>query len=482
MSRLLVCFCIGVLVSTLAAAPAIVPAAEAPADLTPEEAAEDALTAAMFAPWSGDLDGMIRRGYVRIGVADEPLFFGYDGAEQEGLTVDSAREFEKHLRETLGAEAATLTVTLAPLPRDVMLDALVAGRVDILAANLTVTPERAARVDFSAPMIAGVAEIVVTGPAAPDIASLDDLATVPLRVRPSSSYFEHLAALNAQRVAEGLAAIAVEAADENLEDFDLAELVHVGAIPAMVMDDHKARLYAQVFEHLVLHEDIAVSSGGEIGWAIRRDSPELMAAVNGYREVAKKGTLLGNILFKRWFGSADRIRNALAPGEAALYAETIDMIRRYAGEYDFDAVLVAAQGYQESGLDQSKRSSAGAVGIMQLMPATAADPVVGIPDIEVADRNVEAGVKYLRHLRDVYFDDPEIPPLDRMLFSFAAYNAGPGNIARARKRAAAMGLDPEVWFGNVEIAAAKTVSREPVVYVRNILKYYTCYKIYEEAG
>ena len=245
-------------------------------------------------------------------------------------------------------------------------------------------------------------------------------ATVPVQVRPSSSYHEHLAALNAKRIAAGAAPIAVEAADENLEDFDLAELVDVGAIPAIVMDDHKARLYARIFEHLTLHEDIAINSGGEIAWAMRKGSPALMAAVNGYQRTMKKGTLLGNILFKRWFGSADRIRNAIAPGQTTLYRETIDMIRRYAAEYDFDAFLVAAQGYQESGLDQTKRSPVGAVGIMQLMPATASDPNVGIPDIEVADRNVEAGVKYLRHLRDAYFDDPEIAPLDRMLLSFAA--------------------------------------------------------------
>jgi membrane-bound lytic murein transglycosylase MltF len=463
----------------MSASTAVGQAPETSTELSPEEQAEDALTAAMLAPWTGDLDGMIRRGYVRIGVANEPVFFGYDGAEQQGVTVDSAREFEKHLRATLGAEAATLTVTLAPLPRDRMIDALVAGHVDVLAANLTITQARAARVDFSDPAITNVSEIVVSGPAAPDIASLEDLVRVPLRVRPSSSYHEHLAAMNEQRVTDGAAPIAVEPADENLEDFDLAELVDVGAVSAIVMDDHKARLYAELFGNLTLHEDIAINAGGEIAWAIRKGSPQLMAAVNGYQKTAKKGTTLGNILYKRWFRTADRLRNAIAPGEDARYLETIGLIRRYAAEYDFDAILVAAQGYQESQLDQSKRSAAGAVGIMQLMPATARDPVIGIPEIDLADRNVEAGVKYLRHLRDTYFDDPGIAPLDRMLFSFAAYNAGPGNIAKARKRTAAMGLDPDVWFGNAEIAAAKTISREPVVYVRNILKYYTCYTIYE---
>ena len=164
------------------------------------------------------------------------------------------------------------------------------------------------------------------------------------------------------------------------------------------------------------------------------------------------------------------MKNAIAPGEDAKFVETIGFIRKHASTYDFDPILIAAQGYQEFGLDQTVRSAAGAVGIMQLLPSTAADPNVGIPEIEIAERNVEAGVKYLRLLRERYFSEPGMSQLDRTLFSFAAYNAGPGNIRKARKRAQAMGLDPDVWFGNVEVAAGRTISREPVVYVRNILK------------
>jgi membrane-bound lytic murein transglycosylase MltF len=449
---------------------------------TDAERAEDALTAAIMTPWTGDLAGMIERGYVRIGVGNEPVFFSYDGAEQQGLSVDSAREFEKHLRATLGKRAATVTVSLAPLPRDHMFDALAEGRVDILAANLTITPERLGRVDFSVPTLRKVAEIVVTGPGAPAVARLDDLEAAPVHVRPSSSYHEHLAALNAERVAAGRPPVPVVAVDENLEDYDLAELVDVGVIPAIVMDDHKARLYAQIFDGIRLHPDIAVHTGGDIAWAMRKGSPELMAAVNGYQATARKGTEIGNILFKRWLGSADRIRNAIAPGEDAKFEQTIGFIRQYATAYEFDPILIAAQGYQESRLDQSVRSPAGAVGIMQVLPSTAADPNVAIPNIETADRNIEAGVRYLRFLRDRYFSDPGMKELDRELFSFAAYNAGPAGIAKARTRAEAMGLDPNVWFGNVEVAAARTISREPVVYVRNILKYYTAYNLYQTAA
>jgi membrane-bound lytic murein transglycosylase MltF len=447
---------------------------------TATQAEEDALVAALAEAWTGDLDGIVERGYLRFGVAYNPILFSYDGPNQRGLSVDIAAEFEKHLRKTLGKPASTLTVALTPLPRESMFDALIEGRVDVLAANLTITPERAARVDFADPIYTGVAEIVITAADAPAIESFDDLVATEVHVRRSSSYFEHLAALNARRAAEGKGPIKVIEADEDLEDNDLIELVDVGVIPAVVVDSHKAELWAKIFEHVRLHPNLAVNEGGEIAWALRKESPQLMAAVNGFMDQARKGTMLGNILFKRYFADTDRVKNALAPGEDAKFVETIEFIRRHAATYDFDALLVAAQGYQESGLDQSKRSPVGAVGIMQIMPATAGDPNVAIPDIQIAERNVEAGVKYLRFLRDRYFSDPALSPLDRTLFSFAAYNAGPGNIEKARKRAEKMGLNPNVWFGSVELAAARVISREPVVYVRNILKYYVSYRLFEE--
>lgn len=448
-------------------------------ELTDAERAEDALLEEMIAPWTGDLDGMIARGFLRMGVPQEPIFFAYDRAEQHGIAVEYAREFEAHLRESLGDGAEALTVVLLPLPQGTMTDALVSGSVDLIAANLTVTPNRSELIDFADPMLREVSELVVTGPAAAQVNTLDDLARVPVYARPSSSYHEHLVALNATRSGAGLPPIRLIDAEEALEDYDLVELVDVGVIPAIVLDSHKAEFFVQIFENLEVHDHLVINEGGEIAWAMRKGSPQLMEATNAFVEKARKGTELGNILYRRWIGDPTRVLNAIAPGEDAKFLEAIGFIRQHAGTYDFDPVMIAAQGYQESRLDQSMRSEAGAIGIMQLMPETARDPNVAIPDIEVAERNVEAGVKYLRHLRDTYFSDTSISPFDRACFSFAAYNAGPGNIRKARARARSMGLDPDVWFGNVEIATARTIGREPVIYVRNILKYYSSYRIYE---
>ena len=213
---------------------------------------------------------------------------------------------------------------------------------------------------------------------------------------------------------------------------------------------------------------------------MRKDTPKLLEAVNALVKEVRKGTLLGNVLIKRYYGSRKWIDNVFSDEARERYRETVDVIKRYAQMYDFDWLMITAQGYQESKLDQSKRSHSGAVGVMQVLPTTAADPNIGIPDIEDTEQNVHAGVKYLRFLRQRYFRSEEIGPLDRVLFSFAAYNAGPANIRKARSRAAEMGFDPNRWFGHVEVAAARTISREPVVYVRNIYKYYIAYKQLEE--
>ena len=317
-------------------------------EVTAAEAAEDALVAAMAKPWTGDLDGIVRRGYLRVGVSYDPLSFTYDKGTHQGLSVDLAAEFEKHLRATLGEEARTLTVLLAPLPRDQMLDALIA-RPRRLADGQPDDDAGAPRSGWTSRTRPSPAWRRSSSPGPPPRRSptLDDLAGTELHVRRSSSYFEHLEALNATRAGAGAPPFPIVEANENLEDFDLLELVDVGVIPAVVVDGFIAKLYAQIFQHLTVHTDLAINEGGEIAWALRKGSPQLMAAVNGFMDQARKGTLIGNIVYNRWIADADRVRNAIEPGEDAKFTETIGFIAEHAAAYAFDPILIAAQGYQE---------------------------------------------------------------------------------------------------------------------------------------
>ena len=426
-------------------------------------------------PWTGDLDGILERRFLRILTVHNPLLFSFDGVKQKGMVAELSKLYEKHLNESIGRVRAP-TVVVIPVSRDELLPGLISGRGDLVMGNLTITPEREKLIDFGPPVYPNVEELVITGPAAGKVEALDDLVETGLYLRRSSSYYEHMEELNAKRRGRGKDPIPVTAADENLEDYDLLDLLNAGVIKAVVVDSHKALFWEQVFDKITVHRDLSIRSGSQIAWAIRKDSPKLMESVSEFAKTVKKGSLLGNIVRKRYLGNTRWLDNAPSAESRERYEETIEIIKHYAGKYDFDWLLIAAQAYQESKFDQSKRSPAGAIGVMQVLPTTSASKAVNIPDITKLENNVHAGVKYLHWLRDTYFSNDEIEPLDQVLFSFAAYNAGPGNMKRARRRAKKQGFDQYRWFGNVEIGMYRAVSGEPASYVRNIYKYYITYQ------
>ncbi|MGL4526063.1 MAG: transglycosylase SLT domain-containing protein, partial [Aestuariivirga sp.] len=297
-------------------------------------------------------------------------------------------------------------------------------------------------------------------------------------LRPSRSYREHIEAANLRLRAEQRPAIAITGIDEHLEDEDLLEMVNAGLLPWAIVDEHKAGIWTKVLPNLKIRPEIAFSESGEIAWAIRKDSPQLKAELDAFIEKHRIGTTFGNVLRKRYYRDDKMLRRANASAEQAKFREFLDLFRKHGEAYSFDYLLLAAQGYQESQLDQKRRSPRGAVGVMQLMPATAADKAVGVRGIDKsADRNIEAGAKYLRHLIDTYIDDPQVDERNRFLFALAAYNAGPGNLGKFRRRAVEMDLDPNRWFGNVENAAADIVGRETVQYVSNIYMYFVAYSL-----
>ncbi|MEM7566354.1 MAG: transglycosylase SLT domain-containing protein [Pseudomonadota bacterium] len=458
------------LAEELIEAPAVTGEAEGPASGT------DILVEAALEPVREDLDALVARGLVRFAVAPDPILIAFDGAAAIGAAIDASRELEAFLSERIGRRP---TVAPIPVPRGEIRETLADGRVDFAA--LPVDPFAETDLAFTRAIIEDVEDLAILNPdLSPDIETLDDLAETGVYVSRGSPYEAALLTFNAERLAAGEPVVPVRTLDPVLDDYDLMEMVEVGLLPATVMSRHKAALWSQVYEEAVVRDDLVLREGGQIAWATRPDAPELNAALDAFVDRIAKGTLLGNILFKRYFTRAERIENIGTPERRALIDEVEPVIRRYAERFAFDSDLVLAQAYQESRLDQNARSHVGAIGVMQVMPATAADPVVGLPDITDLDTNVHAGVKYLRYLRDQHFDDPAIDDLNQTLLSFAAYNAGPGNLRKAQRKAAELGLDPNVWFENVEIAIAQTVSREPVVYVRNIFKYVVAYRLLKE--
>ncbi len=415
-----------------------------------------------FQALKGDFDEMLERRSLRALVVYNKMMYFLDGATQRGITYESLENFEKFVNEKHEFGARKFDIIYIPVPRDQLLPMLVDGYGDVAAANLTVTDDRKKLVDFSDPTYPGVKEVLVTGPEAPQITRLDDLSGQSIHVRESSSYFESLTRLNADFESRGLKPAELIPASEYLEDGDLLELVNEGLIPMIIVDSHKAEFWKDVYENIEVHSDIAVREGAEIAWAMRKNSPKLLAISNEYIKTAKDN---------KW------VKNPTTAEEIKKFHAVLDFFVKYGEEYDFDWLLLAALGYQESRLDHNVRSAAGAVGIMQVLPSTAKDPNVGVPDIEKIESNVHAGTKYLKFVRERYYDDPEIDDLNKTLFSFASYNAGPAKVARLREEAAESGFDPNIWFGNVEVISAKRIGRETTHYVSNIYKYYIAYKL-----
>lgn len=425
----------------------------------------------------GDFDEMVQHHTIRALVTHSKTFYFLDRGRQYGLSYEALKEFEKFVNKRLKTKALKVHVVFIPVSRDELIPSLLNGLGDIAAANLTITTQRQKQVDFSNPFASGVKELLVTGPSAPSINSIDDLAGKEIHVRRSSSYYESLIRLNTSFKKTGKSRMKLILADETFEDEDLLEMVNAGLIPMIVMDSHKAQFWKQIFENITVHQNIALRTGGEIAWAFRKNSPKLKDVVNDFVRGHKKGTMLGNILFRKYLQNTKYVKNALSEKELKKYKSMVQLFKKYAGEYDFDYLMISAQAYQESGLDHSKRSHRGAVGVMQVLPTTAADPNVNIANIEKLENNIHAGTKYLRFIVDRYYKDEPMDDLNKLLFAFASYNAGPARINALRKKTAAMELDPNVWFRNVEIVAAKSIGRETVQYVRNIYKYYISYQM-----
>jgi membrane-bound lytic murein transglycosylase MltF len=447
----------------------------------PEERAGPSLVvpeqfAAFWTTRTGDLDAILKRRVLRMLVTYNSTAYFVDRGRQGGLSYEMGRLLEKELNERFPEGNLHVDVLFIPVTRDRLLPALVEGHGDVAVANLTVTKERKRIVDFSEPFARGVKEIVVTGPGAPRIARVEDLSGQEVHVRASSSFAESLAALNESFRKRGLDPVEIAAVDERLETEDILEMTAAGIYPITVADDHMVRLWSRVLDGLVAHPDVAVRTGTSIAVALRKDSPKLKRFLDAFVRKNRVGTLIGNMLVNRYLKNTRWIRNPAKERDLERFRSMVALFKKYGDRYDVDWLLVTAQAYQESGLDQSKRSGAGAIGVMQLLPSTAADPNVDVAHVESLENNVHAGVKYLRFLIDRYFADADMDDFDRQLFAFAAYNAGPARVAALRKEAAALGLDPNRWRGNVELVAAREIGRETVRYVANIIKYYFAYK------
>jgi membrane-bound lytic murein transglycosylase MltF len=429
--------------------------------------------------WSGDLDALVQHRAIRVLVPySKTLYFVDYGGSQRGMSYEFMRAFEDWLNQKLSRGNLKIHAVFVPVSRDQLIPMLLSGQGDVVAANLTITPERLRQVDFVTPVASGVKEIIITGPGAAPLRNLDDLSGREVYVQPTTSYFASLNSLNADFRQRGRPAIRLRNAPGNFETEDVLEMANAGLVKTVVADDYLATFWKEIYPHLELHPDVVVRRQGDIAFAIRKNSPKLKAQLDEFTRSHRVGTLFGNVALQKYLQQTRWAQNAMSAGELQKFNTLVTLFRKYGAEYRIDWLLMAAQGYQESQLDQTRRSGAGAIGVMQLTQATGRQ--MGVGDVAELDANIHAGIKYVRFMVDNYYTDAGIDNLNKVLFAIASYNAGPNRIRALRKEAAARNLDPNVWFDNVERVVSERIGRETVQYVSNIYKYYIAYTLVQE--
>jgi membrane-bound lytic murein transglycosylase MltF len=432
----------------------------------------------IISKWTGDLDGMIQRRVIRILTAYSKTQYLIDHGTPRGLVSDMASMFEEDLNKKLKSKNIRVHVMILPVSHDDLIPALLEGRGDIVAAGTMITDPRKEKVDFTNPTRTGVSAIVVTAPGAPPVAKVEDLAGREVYLQMSMVSSQGVKRFNDELARKGLAPVKIKPAPEVLAEEDILEMVNAGLVKTTIAFDYLAEFWKQIFPKLVLNKGAAIKTDGQIAMMIRKNSPKLKAELNAFIARFPEGSAQRNVLLQKYLKSVKYAKAATSKEEAAKLERTMAFFRKYGDQYTLDYLLMMAQGYQESQLNQNAKSHVGAIGVMQVMPATGKELKVG--DITELEPNIHAGVKYFRFMMDKYYADEPMDRLNKGLFTFASYNAGPARIAQLRKRAAGRGLDPNKWFNNVEIVAAESIGRETVQYVANIYKYYLAYQMYME--
>ena len=401
--------------------------------------------------------------------------------KQAGLEYELMANFERFLNKGIAADKKNHLIFIA-LPFEDLIPALLRGEGDIIAAGMTITSQRSAKVAFTNPYRANISEVVVRNSKTDNVEEAFDLAGKVVHVISGSSYVTSLQNLNKELKQNRKPAVKIVQTDKHLVSEDLLQMVNAGILDYTIVDSHIANLWSKVLEDIIVEEGASVSAGSQLGWAVRKNNTALKNKLNIFLKTHKQGTETGNVLFNRYYKKTKWITNPVSELTIKRLHKYQQSFMKYGKQYNIDWVMLTALGYQESKLNQNVKSTHGAVGVMQIKPSTAADKNVNIKGVKDSyDKNIHAATKYLAFLRSRYFSDPGITPFEQLAFTLAAYNAGPGKIGQMRKKAKTLGLDPNKWFFNVENATRRFTSKEPVNYVANIMKYHLAFKSIIEA-
>ncbi len=430
--------------------------------------------------WLGDLDGMLKRGQLRVLLPFSRTFFFQENDQELGLSAEIFQRYEQFLHDQVVLGNKKMKLIFLPTPKEHLIEDLLTGKGDIAIADLLLPPEQEKHVTFVSPVTLEIQEILVTGPNSPQFKSIFNLSGQEITVHEDSSYAASLQKLNNTLTSINRKPVTLHIADAFLEDEDLLEMTEAGLLPMTVIDSHVGAFWATVFPHIKLHNKIALRTAKEISWAVRPNTPLLQKNIRSFK---KNGYLPqdGHLGLTEHYRKKDGfIKNSLSLPALERYHSTVALLEKYGKKYTFPSLLLAALAYQESQFDLSWPGENGQVGLMGINLSTVLDEglEIDLQQIRKPEYNIQTAGRYLRFLADRYFSSPRLSELNRNLMAIAAYASGPEQVIAARKRAALAGYNPDIWLNHVETTMLPKNGKDTAQYVRNIYKYFKAYEYF----
>lgn len=428
--------------------------------------------------WTGSYSEMLQRGQIRVAVPYDRTIYVNDKGVQRGLAVEVSKGLAKWINAKYAGQlkGKSLSIKLIPVIASDLLNSLTTGKADIAIGDIGLYEPIPNSQNFIVNHAQKVRqEVLVTGPSSLPLKNIGDLSGQTVYGSRNTNFQKTLSELNKELKRDGKQPVNLASPLGDLDDEDLLEMLNAGLISYVIVGDWKFQLWQSIYKNITMHADLSVQDSGWVGWVVRSNNRDFNDDLKNFYD---SDDFTKSLTAFRQDDYKQHLKGLKDPMDKPLW-ERFESMRplfsRFGAEYKLNPLFIASLGFQETLLNQSAVSSVGAIGVMQLMPATGMS--LGVGDIHLLEPNIHAGADYMNQLINKYFPDAKFEGINRSLFAVASYNIGPNNVAKARDRAGELGFDPNRWFGNVEFIATEHMGYEPMIYVRNVYKYFISYSL-----
>jgi len=428
--------------------------------------------------WSGSYPEMIDRGEIRVAAPYDRTIYVSDKGVQRGLAVEVSKGLAKWINAKYVGQkkGKSISIKLVPVIAPDLLNSLTSGRADIAIGDIGLYEPIPNFQHFIVNHTSRDGqEVLVTGPSSPPLLKIADLSGQTVYGSRNTNFQKTFSSLNKELKRDGKLPINLASPLGDLDDEDLLEMLNSGLISYVTVADWKFKLWQSVYKNITMHADLSVQDSGWVGWAVRSTNRDLNDDLIGFYQSDDFVKSLTAFRQEDYKHHLKGLKDPIDKTAWARFESMRPLFNRFGAEYKLNPLFIASLGFQETLLNQSSVSAVGAIGVMQLMPATGIS--LGVGDIHLLEPNIHAGADYMNQLISKYFPDVQFEGNNRSLFAVASYNIGPNNVAKARAQAKELGFDPNRWFGNVEFIATERMGYEPMIYVRNVYKYYMSYRL-----